>query len=253
MTDSVPPIFAIPGWGMTAGSLEGLLRRLEAHRLHGTVTDLPGHGQSRPLTAPDAADWPEALLAAAPPRAVWLGWSLGASLALAGALRAPERVAGLVLIAPPLKFTAGPDWPWGVEAAWLERFAAELAVRPQRTWRRFLLLAVRDDAGGHALARALEQGAAPPDPAMLLAGLEWLRGADWRGQVRALGVPALALWGARDRLTPPPAPAALAACWPNLEVRILHGGHTPFQSEPERIAGTIADFVRQIHLAAAGG
>ncbi|WP_242470152.1 alpha/beta fold hydrolase [Thiococcus pfennigii] len=80
------------GWGMNTGVWEGLpagfAARVREHRIA-----LPGHGGS-PLGAGPATlvDWADACLAAAPERAVWAGWSLGGLLALAAALRAPERV-----------------------------------------------------------------------------------------------------------------------------------------------------------------
>ena len=87
------------GWGLNAEVWHDISVRLSAHfTLH--LVDLPGYGRSRgfgPLTLPQMAD---ALLAQAPARAVWLGWSLGGLVASQLAPAHPARVAGLRPVAP---------------------------------------------------------------------------------------------------------------------------------------------------------
>jgi len=80
-----------------------LLARWYAH--HGwrvLAVDQPGHGRSEgpPLASVEAlADWVLALLdAAGVPGATLVGHSMGSLIALEAAARAPERVAGLVMV-----------------------------------------------------------------------------------------------------------------------------------------------------------
>lgn len=62
------------------------------------LVDLPGHGRSSPLKQPDAFHATvDHLLDVLPPTFTLAGYSLGARLALAIAVRAPERVSGLLI------------------------------------------------------------------------------------------------------------------------------------------------------------
>ncbi len=60
-------------------------------------------------------------IAAATPRALWLGWSLGGLVALRAALDYPANVRGLVMIASSPRFVSAPDWPHGVAADCVRR------------------------------------------------------------------------------------------------------------------------------------
>ena len=80
------PLVLLHGWGMNAGVWLPLLPRLEAH-WRVTMIELPGHGESH-LIEGDIHDWAGAVLDTAPSNAIWLGWSLGAMVALALARRA---------------------------------------------------------------------------------------------------------------------------------------------------------------------
>lgn len=88
---------AAANWGVLAGSLA------RTHRV--LVPDLPGHGGSpKPLRGADVC-WfadavAEALREAGCDRALVAGHSFGGQVALRLALRHPELVAGLVLVAP---------------------------------------------------------------------------------------------------------------------------------------------------------
>lgn len=77
--------------------------------------DARGHGRSEATLAPDDYRWPElardmlALLdALGADRTVLGGVSMGCATALHAAVRAPERVAGLVLMAPPTAWDTRP-------------------------------------------------------------------------------------------------------------------------------------------------
>lgn len=99
-----PPLVLVHGFGVSSRYWQPAAERLAArHAVY--VPDLPGHGRSaappRALTVPELA---AALLAwmdaAGLARAVLVGHSMGCQIAVEAALRAPARVAGLVLVAP---------------------------------------------------------------------------------------------------------------------------------------------------------
>ena len=106
-----PPLILLHGWAMHGGVFAPLVRELSADfECH--LVDLPGHGLSEERDGLALERAVERLLQWLPP-APWLGWSLGGLFALEAAVRAPERVCGVVAIAhgsprPSLTF---PDLP----------------------------------------------------------------------------------------------------------------------------------------------
>jgi pimeloyl-[acyl-carrier protein] methyl ester esterase len=214
---SGPPIVLLHGWAMNLRVFDALAAELAA--THRVVTfDLPGHGRSPWHAGLTAAAIVAALLQELPERTALLGWSLGGQLALRLAASAPTRVERLVLVASTPRFSAGADWPHGLQAEALQRFAAGLPRDRARTLEEFLELQVRGGAGAATALAGLraalaDHGAA--DPQALTAGLEQLATADLRALAPTLHLPVLLVSGRNDRVTPPGAARALAALLPD--------------------------------------
>ncbi len=244
---SGPALVLVHGWGMNRGVWAPLRERLAA-RWQVTSIELPGHGDSPAETAAGCGeDWADALLAAAPPRAVWLGWSLGGQLSLLAARRAPQRVAALVLAATTPRFVRGPDWPTAMATDTFDAFAAQLGAAPTRTLDRFLALQVRGaDAANETLRtlRAAIRERPAPDPVALQCGLRLLLDNDLRTDLADLAVPALWLFGGRDALVPAGASTAVQGLMPGAQVEtIAAAGHAPFLSHPDACLEQLERFV----------
>ncbi|MDQ9387065.1 alpha/beta fold hydrolase, partial [Serratia marcescens] len=98
------------GWGLNAEVWSCIQARLAPHfRLH--LVDLPGYGRSQGFGALSLEQMTEIVLAAAPPQAWWLGWSLGGLVASQAALMQPERLKGLITVASSPCFAARDEWP----------------------------------------------------------------------------------------------------------------------------------------------
>lgn len=233
------------GWGLHGGIFAPLVERL-ATRFRTHAVDLPGHGRSRTGGANGLEQWADAVRAAVPTPAVWLGWSLGALVALRVALDAPAAVRRLVLVAATPRFTTAPDWPHAQAPTMLDRFGADLAHDFRRTVQEFLTLQSLGDADARSQVRTLRPllfAHGDPDPVVLAAGLAILRDTDLRPELGRVDAPALVLAGARDRLTPPAAAQALAGALPHAIAEILPGvAHTPFLARPASFAARIAEF-----------
>lgn len=100
-----PALVLLHGFAGTRDSLSELARGLEPG-FETLAPDLPGHGRAVGAEIPPAYgfdqcldDLAATLESAGHRRAHWLGYSMGARLALAFAVRYPERVASLVLLA----------------------------------------------------------------------------------------------------------------------------------------------------------
>ena len=111
---SGPDVLLLHGWGMHSGVWEDVVEALlDHHRV--TILDLPGHGYSRASRSDHTLDaLTAAVLTVAPPRAAWVGWSLGGLAAQRAAIVAPERVSRLVLVSSTPCFVQRPDWPHGI-------------------------------------------------------------------------------------------------------------------------------------------
>ena len=241
-----PELVMLHGWSMHGGVLRDFAERL-ATDFQVTLLDLPGHGLSPPLAEYTLERVTEALLAAAPANAHWLGWSLGALLALAVAERQPERVRSLTLLAGTPRFTAADAWP-GVNADLLNQMAIDLERDYEGTVRRFIGLQTFGQDNARGLAKALQARLDERPPAIasaLRGGLELLRNADQRESLAGFLGPVQALLGGRDRLVPRLLGGHLQILRPDLVLHELpRAAHLPFWTHPDETVARISAFLQ---------
>ena len=239
-----PDLVLVHGWGMH-GDVWGDLPALLASHFRVTTLDLPGHGRSRTsLSAQSLSDFTDAVVEICPAPAVWLGWSLGALVALDAALRYPENVTKLVLVGATPKFVQAPDWPHAMPVDVFSDFAHNLSHDYQATLLRFLSLHVGRNEDGRALLKLLRAKVftphGDPQPAALAAGLAILEQTDLRARLADIRVPALVVHGSHDRLAAPAGAEFLAAHLPQAHLlRIEGAGHAPFLSHPAQFAQAV--------------
>jgi 2-succinyl-6-hydroxy-2,4-cyclohexadiene-1-carboxylate synthase len=247
-----PAVVLLHGYTGTGRSMGALSRALECG--HETILpDLPGHGRSTAAAGHGFEqcldDLVATLHAAGHRRAHWLGYSMGARLALGCALRHPDCVASLVLIAG----RAGIEDPGEraarraadealaerIEAIGAEAFLDEWLAQPM-----FATLARRGPDymaterrarlanGAQGLAaslRALGPGAQPP----LFDALATLR------------APALLLAGALDQSFVAIA-RDLGRRMPRAEVCVVEdAGHAVHLEQPASVRRLVRDFLRR--------
>jgi pimeloyl-ACP methyl ester carboxylesterase len=177
-------------------------------------------------------------------RAALVGWSMGGFVAQRLALRAPQRISAMVLLASaPGGPTAVPAEP----AAWATLIDHTGKPREQAT-RLISLLFPPDVAPGIdeqfgdvvAAARAtLSQPALEAQERVLLA---------WRDEAPQLpgsdSPPVLAICGSDDVVIPPQNSELLAMFWPRARSEcIAGGGHAFMAQQPEHVAALIAEFL----------
>jgi polyhydroxyalkanoate synthase len=200
----------------------------------------------------------ERALAAAPGPVVLAGYCMGGLLAMAAALRRPDRVRALALLATPWDFHAGPDGPRRARTAaalvpGLETLMEPTGALPVDTIQS--LFAMLDPFGVAQKFRAFARLDPESERARLFVALEdWLNDGiplpapiarqclggwygrnepgrlAWRiaGQVMdpaAWASPAFVAIPERDRIVPPASAAAAAARMPASVTHIAAGGH----------------------------
>jgi pimeloyl-[acyl-carrier protein] methyl ester esterase len=250
-----PDLLLLHGWGLHGGVWDSLMPRLTPH-LRVTRMDLPGHGRSR--SVPMSHSLTELTLqtmAAVPPGAVVLGWSLGGLVALEAALRMPQRLRGLVLANTTPRFVAAGDWSCAMPPEQLQEFADGLAQDHQETLRRFLSLQVRGDESARASLRELRDALfahGEPDTASLATGLAILKDSDLRLKLRDVSLPTLVLAGGYDRLTPVAASEYLAEHIPVAKLEVFpKSAHAPFISHADAFVAAVLEFMRRLGREAA--
>ncbi|MER3384367.1 pimeloyl-ACP methyl ester esterase BioH [Pectobacterium aroidearum] len=234
------------GWGLNAQVWQSIIVRLAPHfRLH--VVDLPGYGRSQGFGAMSLSDMANIVLAQAPERAIWLGWSLGGLVASQIALSAPERVDKLITVASSPCFSAQDGWP-GIKPDVLQGFQQQLSEDFQRTVERFLALQTLGTESARQDARLLKSVVLEqpmPSVEVLNGGLDILREADLRQPLADLAVPFLRLYGALDGLVPRKVAGLLDEQWLNsTSVVIPKAAHAPFISHPDAFTEQVIAFAQ---------
>ncbi|MBV5309989.1 pimeloyl-ACP methyl ester esterase BioH [Chromatium okenii] len=238
------------GWGMNAAVWDGDWQadwpELRQHRI-----ELPGHGASPfPPSLNNLWRWADACLDAAPARAIWLGWSLGGLVALAAALRAPKRVAGLILLTATPRFVQAADWRPAMPETTLDQFHTELLADPAATLARFLALQVRGSDSARETLRQLREELAtrpPPNADALALGLDLLREEDLRGQLPDIRCPALWLFGSHDALVPAAVAERIEMLMPGARTHIIAGAaHAPHLSHPAEFAQAVRSMLAEV-------
>ncbi len=243
--EQAPALVLLHGWGVHSGVWLPVLPALREY-FSITVIDLPGFGQSRAVFPAEYSleACTELLLAVAPARALWLGWSLGGLLALYVAAHFPQRVAGLSLLAATPCFVQRRDWPSAMSPTVFAEFSAAVEAAPAQALSRFAALqcqgAATARAGLRQLQMALDHGAALP---ALNGGLRLLADSDLRAEFAALQTPLQCLLGAHDALLPVAQVSALREINPRADIhRFEHSAHLPFLSEGAAFVRALRDF-----------
>lgn len=232
-----PDLVLLHGWAMHSGVWDTVIAPLsQCFRVH--RIDLPGHGASRGCALESLEQMTEVIERYVPDHYSVCGWSLGGQVAMRLAMRAPERIQQLVLVASTPCFVKQADWPWGMDANTLTLFMENLARDYAQTLNRFLTLQV---SGSEDQTRVLAQlrrsvlQTEPPTPATLQAGLKILQTADLRTELDQIRQPVLLIHGQNDVIAPVGAAEWMQRLLPQAQLKLFpHCGHAPFLSFPEQ-------------------
>ena len=217
------------GWASTARVWQPVVHELHAGYECVTV-ELPGHGQSH-LTATRLEPLARQVVDCLQGPAIWLGWSLGALIAMQAALIAPSMVQQLLLVSGTPSFMQHRPGQVAMAEPTFRDFQGEFASRPERTLQRFIALQAHGDSHARQVMDQLRQSATRL-PAEIDWGLEALRDTDITSELAAIDCPTQCLYGEQDSLVPAGIGETMhmqmqarVTVWPDT-------GHVPFLSRP---------------------
>ena len=190
------------GWGSNTAVWRTLLASMRPWA-NIRLLELPGcaPGADYSSKEPGLEDVLPAILQMSPPRAVYVGWSLGGQLAVELAARYPQRVAAIVTVCSNPRFVARGGWP-GMGQQEFDAYSAVASADPAAALRRFDSLQVRGSPQARQCLRQMQKYTRKPATKHLLQGLNWLGSLDQRQLLPRLQPPQLHVLGDRDELVP---------------------------------------------------
>lgn len=230
------PLLLIHGWAMHGGMWSAVAARLAQHS-DVLAVDLPGHGKSAVVNHPDLDALVDTLSAQFSEPLNVCGWSLGGKVALRWAMRHPQQVQRLMLVASTPCFVRREGWDHAMSLELLLEFGTALQQQYVFTLKRFLALQLRGGEQERELLAALRDtlfSRGEPDLNALQQGLAILRDCDLRSALPSVTQPALIVAGGRDALAPLQAAQYMAQQMPAAKlVSIAGAAHAPFLSHAD--------------------
>jgi pimeloyl-ACP methyl ester carboxylesterase len=257
-----PVALFVHGWACSVYSFRHNLLDVARAGLRAVAVELKGHGESDKPT--DAGGYSlqamgrhllDIMDALGVGRALLVGHSMGGAVAVQAALEAPDRVRGLVLLAP-VGFGT-------IDLMWLVRLATPDVVAPVLPYvvpRLAVDVALRLAYGRHgrASARDVDEYWAPTRaPAFVRAMRRLLHAFEWapgrKEQLQRLQTPALVLFGSKDRLVRPSSARVYVACAPNARLELIEGaGHVLPEEVSAEVNAAIVRFSSSIEARSTG-
>jgi len=199
------------------------------------------------LGAHDTAALAQRVLGAAPPRFALLGFSLGGIVALEIATRAPERVAGLALIASNAR--AVPVEVQAHRRAAVAGIASAVAHVEDTLWPTYVAPGRLDDAALKdtivAMARDLPEDTLSAQVEVALSR------ADTLSKLGLIAAPALVIGGAHDATCTPEMQREMAAALPDAALELVpDAGHFVLLEAPETVGEHVKHWLARVDAAA---
>ncbi|MDO8427072.1 MAG: alpha/beta fold hydrolase [Deltaproteobacteria bacterium] len=256
----------VHGWATDNRVWESIAGALAKERTVYNI-DLPGHGGKKIWAGPSldpAITEVSRYIAALPGKAVvGIGWSLGAQVLIASALREEKKFKALVLAGATPSFVEQKDFPWGQPKALVKRMIMDMKKDPAGTVERFYKLNFTDDEIGLPQVRDFIGRYKYPGPVScetdepgcfpvfkyneITNALEALYNTDLRQSLGGLDIPILLVHGERDAICPVGAAHYLNKNIKSSRLVVFeNAGHAPFLTEAERFKDVLKGFLAEI-------
>lgn len=244
------PLVLVHGWGVHSKIWNPILPLLEPD-FDVTLIDLPGFGRDADYRGDFALGTiTDRILGQAPPRAIWVGWSLGGTIALSAALRQPDRFMKLQLVSSTPRFLNCGDWKLGVELAPFEKLANQFERDYAKGLKKFLLLQwghvpARQQSSVKSFVRETTKtlmSMPQPTREALDGGLAILSSTDLRTRLRNIEIATQVIAGTYDVIVPVAASEQLADSLPHSQFHQLDTGHLPFLDATSQYISHLREF-----------
>ncbi len=241
-------IALLHGWGFNAAIWQKTAQTL-ANNAQVNCIDLPGHGHSpMPVGDYNIETLADRVAETLPEQGNLIGWSLGGMVAMQIALRHPQKIKKLILVASIARFVRDDDWRYAISTEILQQFSESLNNNTQQTLQRFIALQIMGNDESRVILRKLRElmnSNEAPHPAALQGGLKILQEVDLRNQLSKITQPTLMIFGKRDTLSRPKTARQMLPLLPNAQLEIINGaGHAPFLSHNEHFTNLIKQFIK---------
>lgn len=233
-----PPVILIHGTGSQHLVWPAEVRRLQATTVF--TIDLPGHGKSGGTAFHQVRQYQSSLInliaALGYNRAVLVGHSLGAAIALQFAHDHPQHVAGLVCLSAAASFQLDPTF--------IDQFRQPQA---QKTTLELLKAYFEPKHGNRTWYPRFIKSLSEVRNSLWYADLRACATFDLRNNLPHIKTPTLVLAGTEDPLVSYSSASFLAQQLPNARlIRYIHHGHLLMLEDPIRVAHDILGFYSQL-------
>jgi len=219
-----------------------------------TLIDLPGHGNSDAVQLTDDQslfdDWMNAIAQVLPENSIVVGWSLGGLLAQELAVKHPQRVRALILIASSPCFVQREDWLPALSRPLIHHYLQEVSNNAVALFKSFFMLQSLGSPNPRRLYQQLTSSlmVLKTDISSLKQGLTLLEEVDLRAVLPQVKQPTLWLLGEKDAIVPIELWSELALLQPQaLFKRLVNCGHLPFMTCPDELARNMNNFLVNLH------
>jgi pimeloyl-[acyl-carrier protein] methyl ester esterase len=245
-----PTLALIHGWAIDSSAFDPIRSALEKN-FEIYAHDLPGYG-SRHDEAGDLSL--QALTEDAreriPDGAIWMGWSLGGTIAMKAAIETSNEVSQLILVSVTPKLKNSGDWKFGIDANIIDELESKFENNFSSALKRFLLMGLGDPIGGRSVAvEAAQRCLQPPTLGTLVSGLNILRQTDLRDQVSKINCPVQLMVGSRDKIVPADATRWLESQLTDVQLSETNVGHLSFLESPHWFINQLTSFLESASAA----
>jgi len=235
-----PPVILVHGAGGTHLSWPPQIRRLSGHRI--ITLDLPGHGKSEGISRQDITEYGNAVTAFMQKlrlyKAVIVGFSMGAAIALSLSMNTKNRLIGLGLIGSGAKMQISQD-------------ILEMASNPsafESAVKTIIETSYSNSTDSQIKKMAINK-MSETRQAVLYGDLLACKGFDEREiNMNSINMPTVLISGTEDRMTSLKQAERLRDQISGAQLHTLEGaGHLVMLEEPDKVADLLTGFLNQIH------
>ena len=239
-----PKLFLIHGWNMPPLVWDALAEKLRGE-FDVQLATLPGYEHAQqPNDPPERSlDSLTELLAQAPERSHWCGWSLGATLAMQAAIKSPERISKLTLISPTARFFETEGWPQGISESVFDRLLRVTLKKYAAGLNSFLRMQLPSEDHHEVRQQLVDKvNDCRPTDVALKSGYQTLSVADLRGQLGEICIPTQIIAADSDEVISPAASQLCADQIPNAIFKTIGHCHCLPVTQPTQLANLLSDF-----------